>query len=402
MLTLQPGDWPEFRGADRTGAVPSVEIHTNWTTNPPKERWRQPVGPGWSSFTVVDGRVFTQEQLGPDELVVCRDAETGEQLWTHAESTRFEEAVAGAGPRSTPTFAEGWLYAQSANGTVLCLNAGSGAVRWKFDLVRETGSEIPQWGFSASPLVHSGLVTVFGGAPGKALVSLHAETGQLAWASGDGKLSYCSPQLFSVRGLDQLLMCTSRGLVACEPESGTVLWEHEWPTEGIARIVQPCQLENGDFLIGTGLGVGTRRIAVEHRDNVWSTREVWSTVRFKPYFNDFVIHNGHLYGFDGAIFMCAGLDDGEVRWRTRGYGSGQALLLSEQGVLLIISEKGELAVVTATSDKHEELSRLPSIDGKTWNHPAVAHNRLYVRNGAEAVCYDLPVVTKSAPEPAEN
>ena len=116
---------------------------------------------------------------------------------------------------------------------------------------------------------------------------------------------------------------------------------------------------------------------------------VWETKAFNPYFNDFVVHQNNVYGFNTEFFMCVNLDKGKSKWKERGYGCGQVLLLADQNLLLIVSEQGDAALVEATPDEHKELARFPAIQGKTWNHPVLAHGRLYVRNGEEAACYQL-------------
>lgn len=389
-LTVQPEDWPCFRGINRDGRLAGLQINTNWDQAPPQELWRHRIGPGWSSFSVVGDLVYTQEQRGDEEFVVCYDAGSGNEIWSHHDVTRFSEVVAGAGPRATPTIHDGRLYALGGSGKLNCLNATNGKLIWGQDLVVDTKATVPTWGFSSSPLIAHGLVTVFAGAPeGKSVAAYDAETGKLAWTAGEGLLSYCSPQLAKFDGVEQVLMITDAGLMSFDPATGKELWKHAWLAQGIARVVQPAIVGDHDVLIGTGMGVGTRRISVTREAGAWQTKEKWTTREIKPYYNDFVISDNHMYGFDGNIFMCVNLDDGSRKWRARGYGNGQVLLLADQALLLILSEQGEVALVNAAPDAHHEVARFKAIEGKTWNHPVVCRGKLFVRNAEEIACFRL-------------
>ncbi len=390
-LTLQPGDWPSFRGPNRDGRAVGVRIATDWNQAPPRLLWRHRVGPGWSSFAVVGTRLYTQEQRGQEEAVVCYDTDSGAERWVHQDENRFTEVVSGPGPRATPTFHEGKIYALGASGRLNCLDAITGRVLWSRDVVADSGAKVPPWGFAASPLVAQGVVTVFAGGPdGKSVLGYHAASGEPAWAAGNGQHSYCSLQPAHLGGVEQLLIATDAGLTAFEPARGGVLWRYDWQLDdGMARIVQPTVLDDADVLIGTGMGVGTRRVKVGHEGNNWTTQQVWMTRAIKPYFNDLVIHKGHLYGFDGHFLTCVSLADGKGKWKERGYGNGQVLLLADQDMLLVLSEKGAVALVEASPEGHKERGRFQALQGKTWNHPVVAHGKLFVRNGEEAACYQL-------------
>ena len=389
----QPGDWPGFRGPRRDGRLAGVRIKTDWR-QPPQELWRHRIGPGWSSFAVVGDSLFTQEQRGDDEYVVCYDAATGAEVWTHRDATRFSEMVAGPGPRATPTFHAGRLYAFGANGHLSCLDAASGKSLWLRDVVADSRASVPQWGFASSPLVAQGMVTVFAGAPkAKTLLAYKTEKGELAWTASVGPesdkaaLSYSSPQLVTIQGVDQILLATDAGLSAFEPASGRQLWHHSWPADNVARIVQPALVGDSDVLIGARSG--TRRISVRRDGETWSTKEKWTNRKIRLYFNDVVIVNGCFYGLDSGKLVCIRLEDGSAAWRVRGYGNGQVLLLADQGLLLVLSEDGNVALVSAQPEKHQELCRFKAIEGKTWNHPVIAHGKLFVRNGEEIACFDV-------------
>jgi outer membrane protein assembly factor BamB len=402
----EPGDWTGFRGPRRDSRLTGVRIKTDWQQSPPKMLWRHHVGPGWSSFAVVGDQLFTQEQRGPDEYVVCYSVATGDELWSSHDETRFTEMVAGPGPRATPTFHDGKLYTYGANGHLNCLDAATGKRLWSHDVATEfkaanaDKTDVPMWGFASSPLVTQGVVIVFAGArDGKTLVGYKEEKGELAWTANVGPapdtpekvaLSYCSPQLATVEGTEQVLMATDAGLSGFEPVHGKELWHYSWPVDKTPRIVQPALVGESDVLVGTGMGNGTRRVHLSRKGDEWQTEETWKTTRYKPYFNDFVVFNDYLYGFDSGKFVCLKLnDEGKDKWHASGYGSGQVLLLADQGLLLILSEEGDVALVAAKPEKHEELCRFKAIEGKTWNHPVLAHGKLFVRNGEEMACFKL-------------
>lgn len=388
-VSLSVGDWPAFRGPNRDGKLFGISIDKDWNAHPPKQLWKHLIGPGWSSFCVVGDRAFTQEQRGPMELVSCYDINTGAELWTHEETSRFEEAMAGPGPRATPTFADGRLYAQGAHGILVCLDPLTGSAFWKRDVMADSGAVLPNWGFSSSPLVAHGLVTVITGGKGKSVMAYKANTGDIAWSAGDG-WSYASPQLTTIGGAEQLLLVTEKGLTALDPVTGQFIWAHDFALPGGAnRAVQATILGEGDFVLGAAFGVGTRRFKVDHANNAWTSRELWTSLVIKPYYNDLVVYQNKLYGFDQSVFSCIDPEGGKRMWRAHGYGNGQVLLLADQGLLLILSETGEVALVEASPDAHHEIGRFQAIEGKTWNHPVIAHGKLLVRNGQEIAAFEL-------------
>jgi outer membrane protein assembly factor BamB len=161
--------------------------------------------------------------------------------------------------------------------------------------------------------------------------------------------------------------------------------------------VQPGLTADGDILVNsiasTG-GIGMRRITVRRGAGRWSVEERWTSTGLKPYFNDFVVHKGHAFGFDGSILACIGLEDGKRRWKGGRYGNGQLVLLRDQDLLLVLSEDGELALVSATPDTFTEVARFPALDAKTWNHPVLVGDLLLVRNGEEMAAFRLPLADR--------
>jgi outer membrane protein assembly factor BamB len=381
-------EWPGFRGPARDGVIRGSQIAADWSRSVPVELWRQPIGPGWSSFAVHGGLIYTQEQRGDDEMVSAYSLATGAPVWRHRDAVRFYESNGGAGPRGTPAYSHGRVYALGATGILNALDARDGAVVWSRNAASDTGTEIPGWGFASSPLVTGDVVVV---ATEGVLAAYDAGTGAPRWIGPAGRGGYSSPQLVVIDGVAQVILLNGEGATGVAPADGRVLWTHAWPGDG---IVQPAVIAPGDVLIGSGSGlaaVGVRRLAIVQGLGGWTVAERWTSAGLKPYFNDFVVHKGHAFGFDGSILACIDVTDGTRKWKGGRYGHGQLVALPDQDVLLVLSEEGELALVAASTDRFAELARFPAIDGKTWNHPVLVGDVVLVRNGEEMAAFRLPL-----------
>ena len=381
-------DWPGFRGRDRNSVVRGVRIATDWSVSPPKEIWRRPVGPGWSSFSVNGDLLYTQEQRGDEEIVAAYRVSTGAPVWMHRDPARFYESNGGPGPRGTPTLSNGRAYAFGATGLLNVLDAATGRVVWSRNVAADTGIKIPDWGFSSSPLLAGDSVIV---AAAGTLVAYDRATGAPRWTGPRGGAGYSSPHAVTLSGVPQIVLLDGHGAVGVSPADGMRLWEVAVTTNPMAApIVQPGLTPDGDLLIDDGQGSGMFRYSIMHGPDGWTATRRWNTNGLKPYFNDFVVHRGHAFGFDGSILASIDLADGKRKWKGGRYGNGQMVLLADQDLLLVVSEEGELALVSAATDKFTELARIPAISGKTWNHPVVVGDLLLVRNGEEMAAFRLP------------
>jgi outer membrane protein assembly factor BamB len=277
---------------------------------------------------------------------------------------------------------------------VNALDAADGAVAWSRNAVADTGVKVPSWGFASSPLAVDDLVIV---ATAGRLVAYDRANGKPRWLGPAGGSGYSSPHLATIDNIPQILLLDGAGAISVAPATGKQIWKYLWPSDG---IVQPALTADSDVLIGTGSGIGTgvgmgvRRVAVAHGPGGWTAEERWTSVGLKPYYNDFVVHAGHAFGFDGSNLACIDLADGKRQWKGGRYGHGQLILLADQDLLLVLSEQGELALVAATPDQFSELARIAAIEGKTWNHPVLVGDVLLARNGEEMVAFRLSLAGK--------
>jgi len=384
-------EWPGFRGPDRDGVARAVRINTDWAASPPVEMWRRPVGPGWSSFAVQGDLFYTHEQRGPEEIVSCYRVSTGAPVWRHRDAARFWESNGGTGPRATPALSDGRVYTLGGTGILNALDSRNGAKVWSRNAATDAGIKLPIWGITSSPLIVADMVIV---AASGALVAYDRAKGDQRWVVKSTGGSYSSPHLVTIGGAPQILLMAGKGTTSVAPADGKVLWTNEW--EG-TPMVQPATTADGDVLITTADamgGLGIRRLAVAPGPSGWKVEERWTSRGLKPYFNHFVLHKGHAYGFDGSILSSIDLANGERKWKGGRYGSGQMLLLPEQDLLLVVSEEGDLALVSATPDKYTEFARTKAIEGKTWNHPVMIGDVLLVRNGEEMAAFRLAVSSR--------
>ena len=375
-------EWSGFKGNNRDAIVHYTKINTNWKENKPVEMWRREIGPGCSSFSVHGTLLFTQEQRGDFEMVTCYNLFTGEPIWVHQDSARFWDAHAGAGPRSTPTLENGKVYTMGATGILNVLNEKDGSVVWSRNVANDTHVISPGWGYTGSPLVLDSIVFI---SVSGQILAYCISSGNKLWSGADGGESYSSPQLFVSNGSRQILFMNNAGVTSYEPASGKILWMLKWP--GV-RIVQPYIVDENDLLISAEEKIGLKRISIKNDNSNWTVEEKWITNKLRPDYNDFVVHKGYIYGFDGMSLTCVDLKDGSRKWKSGKYG-GFILLLAEQDLLLILTEQGDITLVKAIPEKLEELAKMPVIKGKTWNHPVLVGNILVVRNAIEMAAFKL-------------
>lgn len=380
--------WTDFRGPRRDGRYTQTAVRTDWSAHGLDPLWTQPIGGGYASFVVAEGRAFTIEQRRDQEVVAAYDAATGRELWTNAWDAHFQESMGGPGPRATPTWHAGRLYALGAAGELRGLDAGSGALLWRRNILDDAGAENLPWAMAGAPLLVDDLVVVQPGGPGGWSVAAYdSATGDVAWHALDDVQAYTSPMLETVAGRRQIVTVTAERAVGIDPADGTVLWEYPWTPPVVPNMAQPIVFDGDRVFFSAGYGHGAAVIEVTPSGGRFTVREIWRNTRMKNNFSSAVLHDGYIYGMDEAILACLDAATGELQWKGGRYGHGQLLLAGEH--LVVLTERGDLALVRAIPERHEEVGYSPAIEGKTWNVPALAEGRLLVRNARQMAAFDL-------------
>ena len=349
--------------------------------------WKQPIGLGYASFVIADGRAFTMEQRRQQEVVAAYDVATGREIWTQGWNAEYTDST-GDGPRSTPTWDDGRLYALGATGELRCLDSRSGTVIWGKNILRDTQAQNLPWAMAASPLIVDDKVIVIpGGAANNSVVAYNKASGAPVWKSQNDRAAYVSPMFVNLAGRRQILIVSASRMFGLAPENGALLWSHPWETDMGINVSQPVIVDKNRFFISSGYGKGAALIEIAANGNNLSARTVWENINMKNKFNSSVIHEGFVYGLDEGILTCVDVNTGERKWKGGRYGYGQVLLAS--GHLIITADTGELALVRATPEKYSEIARFAALEGRTWNYPAIAGGSLLVRNANEMAAFNI-------------
>jgi outer membrane protein assembly factor BamB len=380
--------WTDFRGPKRDGEYLELPILADWPAKGLTPLWKQPVGAGYASFVVARGRAFTIEQRAWEEVVAAYDVPTGRELWTNSWKGKFQEAMGGDGPRATPTWSDGVVYALGAAGELRALDEATGTVIWRTNILEDSGAHNLDWGMAAAPLIVDDAVVVLpGGSNGQSIVGYDKRTGKRAWSALGDKQAYSSPMLVTLKSVRQMLVVSATRLMGVVPRDGKVLWEYPFATFNGINAAQPLVIGDNRVFVSASYGAGAALIELSGGADGFTVHELWRNNRMKNRFSGSVLHDGVIYGLDEGILAALDANTGELKWKGGRYGYGQVLLAG--GNLIVLTEDGDLALVRAIPDKHEEIVRFPVLEGKTWNVPALSGGYLLVRNLAEMAAFDL-------------
>lgn len=401
LKTETPQDFAQFLGPDRNNWLAAANFATSWDGQGPREIWRKSIGAGWSGFVVRNGFAVTMEQRGSQEWISCYRVSDGELLWHHEYPARHSNPLGGLGPRATPLIHEGKVHTQGATGVVCCLDGATGNVLWeddllaRYELTQTRAEQLVQWGRSGSPLIVGNQLVLPAGGDGegkiRSLIAYDKDTGRVLWESGDDQISYASPILATVAGVEQIIAVNEKTLAGYAARDGHPLWKHEWQgnSSGDANVSQALPVGADKLFISKGYGLGSSLLQLAAVDDKFSVDTIWESRRvLKTKFTNVTMIDGFAYGLNDGILECVEVETGKSKWKSGRYGHGQVLGIGQQ--LLVLGESGDLTLVAANSATAEVRGKIQALNGKTWNNLCITGDLLLVRNGEEAACYRLP------------
>ena len=251
-------DDPEAATQVGQGVIDHVGILESFPREGLKIRWRHPVGGGFSSPVVAQGKVFVSDveliKPSPRERVHCFEEKTGKVLWVFRYKENYLEWTfvpeRGAGPTATPIVEQERIYVVGAYGYVHCLDVKTGTVIWEKHIGREY--EVEEMSCRPSPLIEGSLLIVFTGAkPGASILALDKQTGKEVWKALDDHVSNSSPIVITSRGRRQLIVWTDNSLASLDPTNGHIYWREAMTTSNNDSVAMP--VFQGNRLLVSGL-----------------------------------------------------------------------------------------------------------------------------------------------------
>jgi outer membrane protein assembly factor BamB len=403
-----------LRGPAYSGISEETGLADSWPSEGPPLLWKRDLGRGYSGFTAVGNRVFTQRQTATEQSVVCLDADTGGQVWEHRYGWAYEPGGMYPGPRATPTWHAGRIYFAAPDGLVGCLRADNGTRLWTVNVNEQFAGRGTEFGYACSPLVEAEKVILPVGGPQASVVALSALDGSTVWVSGSQPASYCSALPITLGGRRLVVAFLQNVLALLDPESGKLVWQRPY-SEGYDEHAAMPLYDEPHLMVMLPFKAGAdlyrleppRADAADAARDAMPARLLWHSAELSNDTASSVLAGGHVYGFDlheaqangrrpsRGRFKCLEFLSGKVRWSTDRVG--HATIVVAEGKLFLFNDKGELILAKATPDRYEELGRTQVFRGEvSWTAPALHRGRIFLRSPTQAACLDVRKTEPSA------
>ena len=390
VSTAAAQDWPQWRGPARDGVAAAFDVPASWPDTL-QRHWTVEIGLGYASPVLIGASLYMFSRQDDDEVMTALDAATGETLWRTSYAAPFNmnpsTARHRAGPKSTPTYSSGRLFAHGMTGTVTAFDAASGEQLWQYPGTGLT----PLFHTSMSPLVVGDLVIVHvGGHNDGALTAFDVASGTIRWSwDGDGP-AYGSPMLFELDGTRQVVIFTQEHFVGVSAETGTLLWSRPFTTPAVTTSQTP--LLHGDMVIQTGRANGVTAFRVRSGNGGWTTEDVWHTDEVGLHMTNGVINEGVLYGLshlNSGQYFGLNLDSGEVLWTSPPRQAENASILRSGDTILSLEDDAELVVLAHSRSQFSPVQRYEVADSETWTAPTLTGNRLFIKDISSLTLWTL-------------
>lgn len=392
--------WPGWGGKNRDFVSDAKDLASAWPADGPKKVWSRPLGAGYSSIAADGGQLYTMYREGDDEILVALDAATGKNVWEYKYAAPVPKGMDpqfGKGPNATPQVHDGKIYTFGVGGVLTCVDQKTGKKVWSHDVVTEFSAKIPNFGFSASPIVYKNSLIVPVGGAGVGVMAFDLASGAVQWKKHDYADTYSSPIVANVGGKDEIILLAGTEAIGMDPATGEIEWKYPIETQFKTNIMTPLYGPDGILFISSAPGVGSRGLKLNRKDGKVDVEEVWTTMKMQIGQGTAARSGNVIYGPNGSesLFFMTAIEagTGKVLWRERGFV--KANVIYADGKLIALEEDGNLSISTATPEKFELKSKVQLFKKSAWSTPTLVGQKLFVRDNEVIMALDLAAAGKS-------
>ncbi len=385
-------DWPTWRGVNRDGISKEVGLLKQWPADGPNLAWKATgAGVGFSSVSVVGGRVFTMGDGDDASYVLCYSAADGKPVWKSQPVGKTGGSYKGT--RCTPTVDGELVYALGQFGDFVCLRAADGREVWRKSLQKDFGGNYSGWQYTESPLIDGEKVVFTPGGPRGTIVALNKKTGALVWQSKEYKDGAHYASLIAVNhgGRRQYVQLTAQSVAGVDAETGNLLWRAA--RQGQTAVIPTPIFSNGHVYVTSGYGVGCNLFKVSAESATFTTEPVYKNKEMTNHHGGVILLGDHLYGYsDGRGWVCQDFKSGEQVWANPGVGKGAIAYADGHFYCRSEGREGKVGLIEATSKGYVEKGGFKQPERSkesAWAHPVIANGRLYLRDQDILLCYDI-------------
>ena len=406
--TASGADWSQWRGPNRDGICSETGLLKSWPEDGPELLWEiTGLGPGYSSMTIVDGRLYTMGDISLDseqaQCVLAYDLATQKRVWTAKVGPKHNDG----GPRCTPTVDNGSVYAIGTSGDLVCIDAKTGSVRWSRNFKKDLGGgNKPNWRFSESPLIDGEKLLCTPGGRDAVMVALDKKTGDLIWKcsmpdignKGKDEAGYSSIVITKAGGVRQYVQLTNKGVIGVAAKDGKFLWGYNKIANNVANITTPIVYGNFIFC-STAYNTGSALLELTAAGDGVDAKEIY-------FLDDKTLqnHHGGLVRIGDYIFgghdhnkgkpSCVEAKTGKIMWQKDQPGKGSAAVLYADGNLYFRYEDNTMALIEADPQNYNlistfKLPKRPGMSGPGWSHLVIVDGKLYARHSDILMVYDI-------------
>ena len=387
-LFLMAQNTIQWRGENRTGIYNEKNLLKSWPDKGPQLLWHfDDLGEGHSSVAIDADKIYVTGMTESTGYIYVLDTK-GNLLNKVKYGSEWSKSYNGS--RGTVTINEGKLYIFTGTGHLVCMDQNTLNILWTKDIVSDFDGKNIVWGVNESPLIVGEKIILTPGGKENNVVALNKTDGSLIWScAGEGDQSaYCSPFFIADQQVPQIVTMTANHILGIDISNGEKLWSYENKNRYSVHANTPVY-ENNMLLCTSGYGKGSTMLRLTNGGRsvevAWELKELDSRIGAMVKIGDYVYGSGD----NNKFWFCVEWQTGEIKYSDKSIAIG--VTIAADDMLYCYSDKGEMALVKATPEKFDIISKFDITLGTAqhWAHPVIYQGVLYVRHGNTLMAYSI-------------